>query len=336
MSEFCARQFSPANCYEWLTAVDGRSGSTESTVSKVANAPDPAVDPGLAAFIDPETRSGHIVDIMIEERCPSFVGHWTWPVVRPVLYSLLGYKKALRWADTIKQLPSGTECFAYLDRVLDLRVTSTGLERVPRTGRTVMVANHPTGLADGSIVLAALKPLRTDVEIMANADACRVNPRFADIIIPVEWVQEKRSMTKTRETLRRTSSAFANERLLLIFPSGALAQMRNGRLTDEPWHQTAVTLARKNKAPVTPLHVGGRNSSLYYAFCGINRELRDITLFRELLNKQGDRFHLTFGPQIPWEHLNGDPQAVTDKLREYCDTILPNDPDKPFEPIAGS
>ncbi len=251
-----------------------------------------------------------------------------------MLFSMLGYRKAIRWADHIKTITSGQACFEYLDKVLELRVTSTGLEKVPRTGRSVMVSNHPTGLADGSIVLAALKPVRTDIEIMANADACRVNPRFAEVIIPVEWVQDKRSMAKTRETLRRTSAAFANERLLLIFPSGALAQMRKGRLVDEPWHQTAVTLARKNKTPVTPLHVSGRNSQLYYTFCGINRELRDITLFRELLNKQGDKFHLTFGPQIPWEHLNGDPQAVTDKLRQYVETSLPNDPEKPFEPMA--
>jgi putative hemolysin len=142
-------------------------------------------------------------------------------------------------------------------------------------------------------------------------------------------------MPKTRETLRRTSAAFANERLLMIFPSGALAQMREGKLTDEPWHQTAVSLARKNRTPLTPLHIASRNSRLYYAFCGINRELRDITLFHELLNKKGARAHLTFGPQIPWEHLAGDPQAVTEKLRDYVDNQLAKDPEKPFEPLKG-
>lgn len=297
--------------------------------------PEPAetADRGLAAFIDPETRPGHIVDIMIEERCPTWVRHWSWPVVRPVLYSMLGYRKALRWADEIKKLPSGEACFAYLDKALDLRVTATGLERVPRTGRAVIVSNHPTGLADGSIALAALKPIRTDIEIMANADACRVNPKFAEVIIPVEWVQDKRTIAKTKETLRRASATFAAERLLMIFPSGALAQMRDGKLTDEPWLPTAVTLARKNKAPLTPLHINGRNSALYYRFCNINRELRDITLFHELLNKQGDKFHLTFGKQIPWEHLAGDPQAVTDHIRTYVENVLPNDPEKPFEPL---
>ena len=138
-----------------------------------------AADSGLAAFIDPETRDGHIVDILIEERCPSWVSHWSWPVVRPVLYQMLGYRRALRWADDIRQLNSGAACFAYLERVLGLKVTSSGMEKVPRTGRAMIVANHPTGLADGSIALAALSDIRADIEIMANADACRIKPRFA-------------------------------------------------------------------------------------------------------------------------------------------------------------
>ncbi len=292
-----------------------------------------AVDERVAAFIDAETRDGHIVDILIEERCPTFVKHPTWPLVRPVLFKLLGYRKARRWADEIKQLGSGADCFAYLDRALDLSVTTRGLDNVPRAGRSVVVSNHPTGLADGSIALAALMPLRQDIEILANADACRVNLRFADVIIPVEWVQDKRTIQKTKETLRRTTAAFSAERMVIIFPSGALAHWVDGRLIDKAWFPTAVSLARKNKAPVTPLHIEARNSWLYYRLCDLNKELRDITLFHELLNKQGDKFNLTFGKQIPWEHLTGDPQAVSDHLRDYVENILPNDPERPFEPL---
>ncbi len=291
------------------------------------------IDERVAAFIDPETRPGHIVDILIEERCPSFVKHWTWPLLRPVLYQMLGYKKARCWADEIKQLKSGAECFAYLDKALDLKVGVRGLENIPRSGRCVVVSNHPTGLADGSIALAAIMPVRQDLEILANADACRVNLRFADIIIPVEWVQDKRTIAKTKETVRRTSAAFGAERLVLIFPSGALAVMTKGKLIDKPWFPTAVTLARKNKAPVIPLHIEARNSWLYYRLDGLSRELKDITLFHELLNKQGKTSNLTFGKPIPVEHLQGDPQDVTDHIRNYVENILPVDPERPFEPL---
>ncbi len=288
------------------------------------------VDPRIAAFVPEATNTQHIVDVLIQERCPSFVGHWSWPVVRPLLYQALGYRKAVRWANDIAILPDGTSCFEYLDKALDLDVRSTGVDRVPTSGRAVVISNHPTGLADGPATLSALNERRADIEVFANADACRVNAAFADIIIPVEWVKEKRSPLKTRETLRRAAAAFAEERLLLIFPSGRLAVKEGGKLIERDWFSTAVSLARKNRAPVTPLHVKAQNSPLFYFFSKVSRELKDITLFNELLNKQGDVFELTFGPQIAPEELAGDPQDVTNRLRTYVTDILPNDPDRKF------
>jgi putative hemolysin len=210
-------------------------------------------------------------------------------------------------------------------------VKVNGAGNIPASGRSVVISNHPTGLADGTAVLDALKPVRNDLEVLANADACRVNPSFADVIIPVEWVADKRTPAKTRETLRRASAAFNAEKMLVIFPSGRLAHFVDGKLVDKDWFPTAVSLARKNRAPVTPLHIRARNSWLYYRLCDLHKELRDITLFHELLNKQGDVFELTFGPPIPPEKLAGEPQAATDRLREYVETVLPHDPGKPFE-----
>jgi putative hemolysin len=289
------------------------------------------IDDRLKAFISEETSGLHIVDVLINERCPSFVKHWTWPAVRPVVRAALDYRKALKWADDIAALPTGQACFEYLDRALDLKVKVLGAENIPAAGRSVVISNHPTGLADGPAVLSALRAVRSDVEVMANADACRINQAFADVIVPVEWVKDKRTPAKTRETLRRTGASLAAGGMMLIFPSGALAQRVKGELVDRPWHSTAVSLARKNKAPVTPLHVKSRNSRLYYLLCDVHKELRDITLFHELMNKQGTEFELTFGPPIPWEKMAGDPDAVTDKLRAYVEHQLPGDPERVFE-----
>lgn len=317
------------------------AGAGEGMTDNASAGPDQArpelsIDDRLAAFIDPETRNDHIVDILIEERCPSFVKHWSWGVVKPTLHTLLNYRKAVRWADDIKALKTGRECFDYLATALELDLRIHNLDRIPQTGRSVVISNHPTGLADGTAVLGALHKVRDDVEVLANADACRINRRFADVIIPVEWVADKRTPAKTRETLRRASAGFGAERMIIIFPSGRLAHYVDGRLVDKDWFPTAISLARKNKAPVTPLHMKAKNSWLYYRLVDLNKELRDITLFHELLNKQGDEFELTFGKPIPWEHLAGDAQAVTDHLRNYVENILPNDPDRPFEPLVAA
>src|SRR5690606_1961769 len=96
----------------------------------------------------------------------------------------------------------------YCSRLLDLEVSALCLERVPRTGRCVVVCNHPTGIADGVAVYDALKRVRDDVIFFANADALRVSPRLAETVIPVEWVESKRTREKTRATLQAAKAAF--------------------------------------------------------------------------------------------------------------------------------
>lgn len=276
-----------------------------------------------------EETDQHIVDTLIAERCPSFVDHWTWPVVRPTLYSMLGYKKARRMADELMRL-NGRRSFEYLSQELDVNLSLNHIDRLPESGRVVVAANHPTGLADGVAVWDALIRKRQDIVFFANADAIRVNPQFQDVIIPIEWVANKRTPAKTRETLRRAADAFEQEKCVVIFPSGKLAKRIDGVLTEQDWFPTVVSLARKQKAPIVPLHVRAKNSWLFYKLSQINGELRDITLFNELLNKKQAKFDMTFGPVIPAEKLEGDSAEVTARLKDHVAYHLADDPHKPF------
>ncbi|MFN7055433.1 1-acyl-sn-glycerol-3-phosphate acyltransferase [Hyphomonas sp.] len=284
----------------------------------------------LAAFLPAEERrDAHIVDVLIEERCPKLRGSPAWPVARPLLYSMLGYRKARAMADELIALP-GRESFDRLSRQLAFDLTVSGIERLPAKGRCIVAANHPTGLADGVAVWDLLKKVRDDIVFFANADAIRVNPRFEDVIIPVEWVVEKRSPAKTRETLKRAAEAFAQEKCVVIFPSGRLAYREAGRLLEKDWFPTVVGLARKQEAPIVPLNLDARNSALYYLFCDLSNELRDITLFNELLNKRGSKFRMTFGETIPPDRLAGDPAALTEALKHHVAYSLLTDPDARF------
>lgn len=251
--------------------------------------------------------------------------------MRPSLYSLLGYSKARRTADYLQTL-NGGDSFDHLTEELQVKLTLNQIERMPSKGRLIVIANHPTGLADGVAVWDALRRVRRDIVFFANADALRVNPGFSDTLIPVEWVQEKRSPAKTRETLRLAKEAFAAEKCVVIFPSGKLARKINGVLTEQAWMQSATSLARKYKCPVQPLNLQAENSWLYYFFARVNGELRDITLFHELLNKRGSAFEMTFGPLITPDTLTGDAGEVTAALREYVSYQLKDAPDAPFQP----
>ena len=91
---------------------------------------------------------GHIVDQLIYERAPQLVQSTLWPMVRPLLYEILGYRKARRMADAIASM-GGVEALDHVANLLQVRVTLNHPERLPTTGRVVIVANHPSGIADG-------------------------------------------------------------------------------------------------------------------------------------------------------------------------------------------
>ncbi|MBI1200596.1 MAG: acyltransferase [Phenylobacterium sp.] len=272
----------------------------------------------------------HIVDVLIAERAPKLSSSPAWPLLRPLLYAMLDYAKARRMADAIARLP-GRTALDHVSDLLALKVAARGLERLPAEGRAVVICNHPTGIADGVAVFDALKAARPDICFYANADAHRVAARFDEVLIPVEWVEAKRTREKTRATLTLTREAMEAGRCLVIFPAGRLARRGpDGRLSDPEWMSSAVSIARKYEAPVLPLHVAGPWSTLFHLFNDVSNELRDITLFHELLNKGGRPFSLTGGPLIGPEALDGDPAEVTARLKAYVERDLPAEPDRPF------
>jgi len=273
--------------------------------------------------------SPHIVDVLIAERAPRLTGSWTWPLVRPGLYRLLGYRQARRMADMVAKSP-GHVALEQISDLLDLKVSALNLDRLPAAGRCVVVANHPTGIADGIAVFDAVKTRRPDAIFFANADALRVCPRLSEAVIPVEWVVDKRTREKTRATLEAARAAFEEERCVVLFPAGRLARMEDGALTDPEWAPTAASLARKYKAPIVPIHVTGPYSRLFHFFDRFSRELRDVTLFHELLNKRRKPFRLMVGKPIPPERLDIDAGKATYALKAFTERVLPTQPDAEF------
>jgi putative hemolysin len=279
----------------------------------------------------PPSHDGpHICDVLIAERAPRLTRSTLWPVARPLLYRLLNYRQAVRMADAVRPL-SGAEALDYMSDLLDLKVSVMNPDRIPATGRCIVVANHPTGIADGIAVFDAIRARRDDAVFFANADALRVSPRLGETVIPVEWVIEKRTREKTRATLLAAKAAFEAERCLVMFPAGRLARVaKDGSVTDPDWAPTAVSLARRHGAPVVPIHVAGPHSRLFHAFDRVSQELRDVTLFHELLNKKRKRFFLKVGKPIPPSRFDIDAARATYGLKAFTERVLPSQPDADF------
>lgn len=274
----------------------------------------------LKAWFDvPIDQPSHIVDVLIEERAGRMIEHpLLWQAVRQFLFPLLKYDDAIRLADAVTNL-SGFEAFSLVSRELAIKTEVRGLNHVPSRGFVFIVANHPTGIADGIAVFDGLAPVRPDLCFMANRDAIRVADGLSDVIIPVDWRPAYRTTAKTRETVQGITRAARERRPVVIFPSGRLAYMTMNGLRERPWLSTTVSLARRYHAPIIPLRITSRNSWLYYGLAQVSNELRDITVFNELLNKRSARVGLTFGAPIDPSELPDDPDVAVDQLQHLVE-----------------
>jgi putative hemolysin len=255
------------------------------------------------------------LDPLIAERAPWLAqGGPASALARPLLDRMLSYPQTLALAEALKPLDRD-DVLAAVSAVVARDVEVSGLENLPRNGPAIVVANHPTGIADGIVLHHVLAPLRPDLYIYTNRDVLRVLPQLADLVAPVEWRPEKRSHAKARETMEFTLQAIEDGRLGVIFPSGRLAKRHGLRLVERPWMATAATLARKHSLPVIPLHISARNSVLFYLFDLIHPTLRDITLFHEVLNKGRQPFRVTLGKPIAGERLPQRSEEAIEMLR---------------------
>lgn len=278
----------------------------------------------------PSGDSRHIVDQLIEERAPRLAASPIWPIVGPPLRAALGYAKARALADAIAPL-SGGAALAHVSDLLALRTQARGLNHVPRSGRCVLIANHPTGIADGIALYDVVHPRRPDLNFFANADAHRVCPGFAEVLIPVAWPPETRTLQSAKQTLRQARAALEAERPVAVFAAGRMTRRIDGVMQDPDWEHSAVALARKHAAPIIPTHVSGPLPRLFHLLDGVSDELRDITLFHELLNKVGGAYTLTFGAAVDPEGFPDTSERLTGRLKAYVEGVLPTAPGAVFD-----
>ena len=276
---------------------------------------------------DEITVDKHIVDVLIEERAEKLIARpLLWRLLRPVILPLMGYRDAIRTVDHVVDM-NGLEIFQYVSDEIRMDVRVEGTEHIPATGGAIVMPNHPAGIADGIAVFDALKAHRDDLIFFANRDAVRAGPGLADIIIPVEWVDEKRTHERRKETVKSMVRAFRDERIVVIFPSGRLAQPTLKGLRERPWQSTSMNLALKYNTPIIPMNIVGRNSWLYYLFYYLHHELRDMTLFRELFNKSGQRYDIILGepfePRAMMAAHGDNLDLMTERLRQFVAQDMP-------------
>lgn len=181
-------------------------------------------------------------------------------------------------------------------RLLCYRVTVEGIERLPDCAEFIAVSNHPTGGAEGLVLMDLLLKGYGGVRLPANALLQHLRP-IAPLCTPVDVFRMNTSRIATVESLIEPG------RPLLLFPAGRTARVRGGRLRDFPWRRGFVLLARRSGRPVVPITVRTSQSRLFDVVWRVRRafgvavNLEMLLLVREVL-RRGRAVHVTIHPPI--------------------------------------
>ena len=268
----------------------------------------------------------HPIDQIIEERCPKLMRNkFFWSLVRPTIYKVFKYQTAKNITDDISN-KSGYGCFEYLTNLLNFNLEIKNLNNIPKKGPIILAGNHPTGLTDGIVMFEVLKDRRPDYTLYANIDMIKLSKGFEDIIIPVDWNEKNKTAQKSREILKRTKMTLNKGNCLLVFPSSRLSKRVGLKLIERPWLNTIIKLSKKYNAPIIPFHMTGHNSLFYYFLDIFNEELKNISLFSELINKKEFKYKITFGKIIDPDSLKADLQKETEKIQKYVEFTLGKPP----------
>jgi len=222
---------------------------------------------------------------------------------------------------------------------LELRVAPGDLNRIPRRGPTVIVANHPFGLIEGLATVTLLERIRPDVKILANHLLGAV-PELRERLILIDPFDAAAARHTNSRGLREALAWLSAGGLLVVFPAGEVAHLNLRRIgiQDPPWHPTAVRLLQRSGATAVPLYFSGKNSALFQVAGLVHPRLRTALLPHELWNKRGVQIEVRIGHPIPAARLSPDATRATDALRRRVEwlgrRIAPTLRFRHLEPIA--
>ncbi len=197
----------------------------------------------------------------------------------------------------------------FVSKALNLLGVNTEIDKnqlngIPKTGPSVVVANHPFGVVEGLILIRMLKMVRPDIKIMANFMLGLI-PEMNEHLIAVDPFGRKDSRTGNISGLKEAVKWVKGGGLLAVFPAGEVASLKikDRKVEDPAWSPTVAGIIKRTGASATPVFFNGRNSALFQAMGMVHPRLRTVLLPRENLKKQGLPVEFAVGNTISSERL---------------------------------
>jgi putative hemolysin len=169
---------------------------------------------------------------------------------------------------------------------IDLTTPRHQLERIPRTGPLIVVANHPHGMVDGMIFGDLIGRVRSDYRILTRSLLTSIDEVAGSFMIPVPFPHDPDAQRKGVEMRAKSMSHLKDGGAVALFPSGVVATSETwfGPAIEAEWNVFTAKMIRRSGATVLPVLFPGQNSRAYQIANKLSPMLRQGLLLHEIVH----------------------------------------------------
>jgi len=238
-----------------------------------------------------QTGDGTVTFTKYDRRSLSYASTFDDPWKARVISAMelfTGKLKILRLIRKFEQrgTPSGQAFWrAALDTMgINLTTPQQQLDRIPKDGPVVVVANHPHGMVDGMIFADLIGRVRPDYRILTRSLLTSIDEVAGSYMIPVPFPHDPDAQRKGVEMRAKAMAHLKDGGVVALFPSGVVASSESwwGPAVEAEWNVFTAKMIRRSGAQVMPMRFPGQNSRAYQIANQISPMLRQGLLLHEI------------------------------------------------------
>lgn len=270
---------------------------------------------------------GNVTFTKYDRRSLSYASTFEDPVksrIISIMELMTGKIKILRMIQKFEKrgTPSGQAFWrAALDTMgIDLTTPQYQLDRIPKEGPVVVVANHPHGMVDGMIFADLIGRVRPDYRILTRSLLTSIDEVAGSYMIPVPFPHDPDAQRKGVEMRANAMAHLKAGGVVALFPSGVVASSDTffGPAIEQEWNVFTAKMIRRSGAQVVPMKFPGQNSRAYQIANKVSPMLRQGLLLHEIVHSCNKPQGPIVGHPVPQSEIDvraDDPRGFMAWLR---------------------
>ena len=205
---------------------------------------------------------------------------------------------------------------------IELTTPQAQLDRIPKSGPVIVVANHPHGMVDGMIFADLIGRVRPDYRILTRSLLTAIDEVAGSYMIPVPFPHDEDAQRKGVEMRAKAMAHLKDGGVVALFPSGGVAASETwwGPAIEAEWNVFTAQLIRRSGATVVPMKFPGQNSRAYQIANQVSPMLRQGLLLHEIVYSLNKPQGPVVGHPLPREDVEkwkDDPRGFMAWLRAH-------------------